>query len=363
METRMSQSGNKGGQWQVKLVRWFERENRPMPWRSDPSPYKVWISEVMLQQTQVATVIPYFDRFVKRFPSVRVLAESPLEDVLRLWEGLGYYSRARNLHAAARWVMASHGGVLPETSTELMAMPGVGLYTAAAIASIAFGEPVPVVDGNVLRVFARFWGIEEPVREAVVAEEIRRRLKPVIRHVNPSHFNQAMMEIGALICRPRNPKCEGCVLAGQCVALRTGRAGELPVMRAREAVPHYDMAAGVIWKKGKILVARRPEKGMLGGLWEFPGGRRRGKESLACTVARAVREEAGLVVKVGAPYLTLKHAYSHFSITLTAYRCEWVSGRAIPVRATELRWIGPEEVSSYPMPRANRKIAGMLMDA
>lgn len=342
--------------WSRKLVEWFEREHRPMPWRTDPSPYKVWISEVMLQQTQVVTVIPYFDRFIARFPGVQALAEAPLEDVLRHWEGLGYYSRARNLHAAARQIV-SNGGNLPDTLQGWMALPGVGVYTAAAICSIAFGIPEPVVDGNVLRVFARYWGIETPVRERAVAEQIRRRLMPVIRHHHPSHFNQAIMEMGALVCRPRNPQCGTCVLARRCVAYQTGRTGDLPVKATRKALPHHDMAVGVVWKRGRILIARRPERAMLGGLWEFPGGKRRGNEPLVKTLGRELGQETGLRVKVGANCLTLQHAYSHFCVTLHVFRCEWVSGKARPSTASELRWIRPDEVGGYPMSRASRTIA------
>ena len=346
--------------WPEKLVKWFERGHRPMPWRSDPSPYKVWISEVMLQQTQVVTVIPYFDRFVARFGGFEELAEASLEDVLRCWEGLGYYSRARNLHAAAKKLVAEHGGMPPRTSHALMEFPGVGAYTAAAIASIAFGEAVPAVDGNVLRVFARYWGIETPLRDAALSEDIRRRLTPVIRRVNPSHFNQATMETGALICRPTTPKCELCVLALRCVALRTGRTTDLPVVQIPRAVPHHEEVVGVIWKAGRILIARRPEHGLLGGLWEFPSGRRREGEPLARAVTRRIQDETGLKVVVGPSCFSLRHAFSHFCVTMTVFRCRWVEGQARPHSASELRWIRPCEVTAYPMSRSHRKIANMF---
>ncbi len=316
----------------------------------------------MLQQTQVVTVIPYFDRFVARFPSFKALAAADLQEVLKQWEGLGYYSRARNLHQAARAVDEKYAGNPPRTAADLREFPGIGAYTAAAIASIAFGEPVPSVDGNVLRVCSRLWGIETPMRDKALADDVRARLTPLIRTVNPSHFNQAMMETGALICKPRNPLCDQCLLSRYCVAFKTNRTGELPVVEKAGKVPHYHIAVGVIWKKGRILIARRAEKQMLGGLWEFPGGKQGKGEKLEQTVIREIEEETGLKVRVGPPYATVKHAYSHFKITITAFRCDWLSGRAIPRASVELKWIPPADLSRYPMPRANRRLAGAIGD-
>lgn len=334
-----------------------------MPWRTDPSPYKVWISEIMLQQTQVVTVIPYFDRFVRAFPTLESLAAADLHDVLRLWEGLGYYSRARNLHKAARHVVTVLGGIIPATSVELRKLPGIGPYTAAAIASIAFGEAVPVVDGNVLRVFSRFWGIDTPVRDRATADGIAARLAPLIREVNPSHFNQAIMETGALVCRPRTPLCGQCLLAETCVAFRTGRTADLPVVRRSEKVPHETIAVGVIWKRGRILIARRHERAMLGGLWEFPGGKCGKGASLPVAALRGIREGTGLKVRVGDPLITLQHAYSHFHITLTAFGCEWLGGIARPRASAALKWVRPRDLPNYPFSRAHRRIAERLGNA
>ena len=346
--------------WVEKLVAWFEREHRPMPWREDPSPYKVWVSEIMLQQTQVATVMPYFDRFIRRFPSFKALASADQQEVLKLWEGLGYYSRARNLHQAARMIVTHHGGTPPRTAAELRALPGIGPYTAAAIASMAFGEAVPSVDGNVLRVCSRLWGLETPMRDKALADDVRARLTPLIATVDPSHFNQAMMETGALVCTPRKPDCAHCLLARYCVALKTHRTGALPVVERVARTPHYRVAAGVVWKGGRILIARRAEDRMLGGLWEFPGGKQVRGETLEQTVLREVAEETGLQVAVTGRYATVKHSYSHFRMTLTAYRCEWRAGTARPKSAVELRWIPPARLADYPMPRAIRRIAECL---
>lgn len=331
-----------------------------MPWRDDPSPYKVWVSEIMLQQTQVATVIPYFGRFINRFPSFRALAEADLQSVLMLWEGLGYYSRARNLHAAAKLIIEEFGGEPPRTADELRQFPGIGPYTAAAIASIAFGAPVPSVDGNLLRVFSRFWGLETPLREKSLADDIRGRLSPLIGLVNPSHFNQAMMEIGALVCRPRNPLCDRCILSKYCVAFKTGRTTELPVVKPAVKLPHYRIGAGVVCKNGRILIARRHETQMLGGLWEFPGGKQLKKEPLKKTVAREVFEETGVRCRVVSSIVTVKHSYSHFKITLTAFWCRWLAGHARAKASAELKWIRPSELKNYPMPRANRRVVDAM---
>lgn len=346
--------------WPRELVQWFERDHRSMPWRSDPSPYKVWVSEIMLQQTQVVTVIPYFDRFIKRFPSFPDLAAADLQSVLKLWEGLGYYSRARHLHEAAKVITNKYGGSPPRTAAELRQLPGVGPYTAAAIASIAFNEPVPSVDGNLLRVCSRLWGLDTPMRDKALTDDIRDRLTPLIRTVNPSHFNQAMMETGALICRPRNPLCDKCLLSKCCVAFQKGRTRELPVVKRALKIPHYRVGVGVVWKRGKILIAKRHESQMLGGLWEFPGGKQMKNESLDETVMREVAEETGVQCRVEIPYVTVKHAYSHFKITLTAYKCCWLSGRGYAKASAELKWVLPSELMNYPMPRANRRVVDAM---
>lgn len=373
-----------------------------MPWRSRPDPYRVWISEVMLQQTQVETVIPYFERFLHRFPTVHVLAAAEQEDVLKAWEGLGYYARARNLYRAARAIVAEHGGRLPRSYDVLRKLPGLGPYTAAAVASISFGEPVPVVDGNVLRVFARFFGIEEDTRRARTRTLIFRRLAPYVESLarNPSYgpeldvsapveqsllgdertaplaadrprnpagdFNQAIMEVGALICR-RVPRCLACPLREACVAHRDGRTAELPVRSQKKRTPHYEVAVGVIWHDGRLLIGRRRTDQMLGGLWEFPGGKRETDEPLEETARREIHEETGLEVRVGPPYTVVQHAYSHFRITLTAYRCTPIGDRvrllASPRSADELRWVTPEELDAYPFPRASLKVIERIREA
>ena len=347
--------------WIAQLLRWYRRHRRILPWREAPTPYRVWVSEVMLQQTQVATVVPYFDRFMARFPDLAALASADLQAVLKAWEGLGYYRRARNLHRAAGLVMAEHGGVIPGDPAVLGRLPGVGLYTAAAVASIAFGVPVAVVDGNVLRVGSRLWCLDQDSRQAALPREVRRRLDAaVVQSGDPSAFNQALMELGARVCRPRDPSCGECPCQADCLALAAGRVAELPVRSARPAVPHHRIAVGLLEHEGRVLIARRDEEQMLGGLWEFPGGKQEPGETLAETVVREFQEELGLAVQVGARLCTIRHAYSHFRITLSAYRC-------VPAGAVEalrcgrpVAWVPWDRLGEYPFPKANHKIFAAL---
>ena len=349
--------------WVKRLLAWYRSFRRDLPWRRTSDPYLIWLSEVMLQQTQVDTVIPYFRRFLASFPTVNDLAAADIQAVLKQWEGLGYYSRARNLHKAARQIIHDRNGEMPETFDELRSLPGFGPYTAAAVGSIAFDLSEPVVDGNVLRVFTRFWGIADDIRRPIVRNKIRDRLRPFIKETSPGDFNQAMMELGALICRPTKPDCSACPLRKDCVANGEDRVEELPVKTTKAPTPHYEIAVGVIHRKGRILIAKRPQESMLGGLWEFPGGKREPDETLDVAVVREIMEETGLKAIVGEKIITLRHTYSHFSITLTAFACRAEPGKAIPHAADELKWVRPSDLDSYPFPSANKKIIQAILNS
>ena len=348
--------------WVNALLRWFDRHQRWMPWRECATPYRVWVSEIMLQQTQVAAVIPYFERFMAEFPTLRALARADLQEVLKAWQGLGYYARARHLHGAAQDVEAGGGG-LPTSAAALARLPGVGAYTAAAIASICFKEAVPVVDGNVLRVFARFWGLEEDVRSARMRRALSDRLAPLVPQDRPGDFNQAIMELGAVVCRPRGPDCPSCPLKSACSAYGSGRVDALPVRVRRSPVPHYDIAVGIVRRRGRVLVARRRADAMLGGLWEFPGGKRRPGETLPAACRREIREETGLRVGVGKPLGVVSHAYSHFRVTLHIFACEAPDGRARALASDELRWCRPGELDTLPFPAANVRVIELIRTA
>ena len=349
-------------EWVTRLLRWYEKHRRRLPWRDDSRPYYVWLSEVMLQQTQVDTVTPYFERFVRAFPDINTLAAADQQAVLKLWEGLGYYSRARNLHRTARTLVERHGGELPDDAEALSELPGFGPYTTAAVGSIAFGHPAPAIDANVLRVFCRFWGIDTDVRHPALRKELQARLAPFIASATPSTFNQAMMELGALVCRPRSPHCQACPLQRDCVAFHTNRTAQLPTRGPRRPVPLYAIVVGVVWKDGTLLLARRRQNQMLGGLWVFPGGKLRDAETPAETLRREIRTETGLCVDVGHPYCRVEHGYTHFRITLTAFRCEWRSGEPKPLGSDEVRWVRLKDIGAYPLPKANHKVLGAVRD-
>jgi A/G-specific adenine glycosylase len=334
-----------------------------MPWRNQPEPYAIWISEIMLQQTQVDTATPYYKAFMRQFPNVKALAAAEPQDVLKAWEGLGYYSRARNLQSAARMLVAESGGQLPRGSAELRKLPGIGEYTAAAIASIAHGEPVPSVDGNVLRVVSRFRGSVEDVSKSETRAHIREYLARHIRRTRPGDFNQALMELGALVCRPRNPDCGACPLNRNCVARRERAPERYPVKTALRPPKKRDAVAGLLCRKGRLLMSQRPEGQLLGGLWEFPGGWRVGREGVASAAKRAIGETTGLRVELERRLCVVSHAFTHIQMKLHVYACRRVVGRTrMGPESQGLRWVAPREIRDLPLTKATHKVLAALGD-
>lgn len=345
-----------------RLLAWYYRHRRDLPWRGERSPYRIWVAEVMLQQTQVGTVIPYYQRFVDRFPTVAVLAAAPLSEVLKMWEGLGYYARARNLHRAAIEIEEKYGGRFPETYEELRALPGFGDYTAGAVAALAFGQPVPAVDGNVRRVLARLFLIKEDVTRGQGARRLKKIAAALVDPTAPADWTQAMMELGATICLPRAPKCPLCPLQSFCPARLHGLQADLPVKVSKRKLPHYDVTAAVIKQDGRVLIARRPLEGMLGGLWEFPGGKKEEGETLAECLRREIREELGLEIEVGPPVTTVKHSYTHFKITLHAFYCRLLKGQPRALGVADWRWVTLAELGRFAFPRTDLKIIAALLE-
>ena len=345
----------------TRLLTWFERYGRELPWRDNPTPYQVWISEVMLQQTQVETVRSYYRRFLDRFPTVEALAAASQEDVLKLWEGLGYYSRARSLHKSAQVVVDTYHGELPADVTALRHLPGIGPYTAGAIAGIAFGIPAPAVDGNVRRVMARILAIPSP--SLALLEEAVGMWMP---EDAAGSFTEGLMDLGATICSPRSPKCLLCPWQTLCRAQELGQQEAYPAPKPRKAIPHYDVAAAVTLRATpnragtEVLVAQRRQDDMLGGLWEFPGGKRDVAESLPEALHRELREEMGIEIEVGEPLTTVKHAYTHFRITLYAFICALKDGDPRCIECQDFKWASLDEVQALPMAVTDRKIAGAL---
>jgi A/G-specific adenine glycosylase len=346
-----------------RLLTWFSCNARDLPWRRQRTPYRIWVSEVMLQQTQVDTVIPYYGRFLDQFPNVEALADAPLEEVLSVWEGLGYYARARRLHQAARQLVRSNAGQLPERFDQLEALPGVGPYTAGAIASIAFGETVPAVDGNARRVLCRLFGIRDDVTRSATKRKVRGLAADLLPEGQAGPFNEALIELGATVCTPRSPSCGCCPLRELCRAYAAGEQEALPVRRPRRSTPHYDVAAAVtVHGDGAVLVAQRNVEDMLGGLWEFPGGKCEDGESLPECLAREMCEELDVTVDVGRQLTVVEHAYTHFRITLHAFWCRLSDGEPRCLDCAAVRWALPEELDDLPMSVADRKVAQALRE-
>lgn len=333
-----------------------------MPWRGEPDPYKIWVSEIMLQQTRVDQATPYFQNFILEFPAVEDLAKAPQQKVLKAWEGLGYYSRARNLHAAAKTVVDKYNSQLPTTYDELIELKGIGPYTAAAISSIAFGRPNAVVDGNVIRVLSRYFGITEDVRSSAVRRDIQQHADSLIDPERPGDFNQALMELGSVVCTPSNPECTSCPIQSQCVAYNTAQTDSIPYKSSKKKKPHHTIGVGIIeGEDDKVLIALRPNDAMLGGLWEFPGGKQKEGENIQQTIERELEEELNIEVHAYRELMSLKHHYSHFSITLHAWFCKIVKGTPEPRASQEIQWVQIADLPQYPFPKANKILTDRLV--
>ncbi len=336
------------------LLTWYRRHARDLPWRRTRDPYRVWVSEVMLQQTQVQTVQPYYEAFLRRFPSLAALASAPLAAVLKAWEGLGYYRRARNLHAAARICVAQHGGMPPGLEA-MRRLPGVGAYTAAAVRAIAYGEPHLPLDGNIRRVLARFHDLDTS-RDA----DYRAVGQPLLSGLSAPHVGdlvQALMELGATLCRPRNHRCPACPLRALCGARRAGTIAHRPRMRPRRSVPHHRVAIAYLTGPAqRVLLARRPDEGFLGGLWELPGGKIESGEGEEAALRRELREEAGITQVQGLRRIgSVEHAYTHFRVTLVLFEGRTRQRGRLGDGPAEIRWVDPRRLGAYAVPRGTRK--------
>jgi A/G-specific adenine glycosylase len=355
-----------------RLVDWHGHQPRALPWRDAPAgqrdPYRVWVSEIMLQQTRVETVVDYFERWLARFPTLAALAAADLHDVLKQWEGLGYYARARNLHRAAQAVLGTHGGTVPADRKTLLALPGVGRYTAGAILSLAFDRPEPILDGNVKRVLARLFDVAEPIDRPAVVNRMWAWAEALVTAAPAGQVgacNEALMELGATVCTPQKPRCLLCPLADLCRAAAQGTQNERPVMPPRRKTPHFHVTAGVIWQgetfRTPLLIAQRPLEGMLGGLWEFPGGKLEPTDpDLPACLHREIAEELGIVIAVGAPVTVVEHAYTHFRITLHAFHARHTAGEPQAFGCADWRWVRLDELGQFPFPVTDRKIIAAL---
>ena len=346
------------------LLAWYTRHKRDLPWRKSLDPYAVWVSEMMLQQTQVATVIPYFQRWMERFPDVAALARAEEGDVLHAWQGLGYYSRARNLRRAALTIVAEHGGRVPDEIVKLRALPGIGPYSAGAIASIAYGRAEPLVDGNVIRVLTRLFAVRGDPNKTDVKNRIWALARALVPAEAPGDFNQALMELGATVCTPQRPRCDVCPLASRCAALEQQLTDVLPELPAREKPTQVHMVAAVIARGERVLVTKlRGDAPRWAGMWLFPHAEVGARETPENAVKRATTESVGLHAEATGIVCVVRHTVTRFRITLDAYRARAATGTARALGVEEVKWLAPAALAELAMPKAHRAIALRLLEA
>ena len=349
-------------QLQTTLLAWYRKQGRILPWRQTQDPYAIWISEIMLQQTQVKTVLPYYQKWLKQFPTVQDLAAADQQTVLKAWEGLGYYARARNLHKAAQEICDRFNGQLPSSADDLETLPGIGRTTAGGIASSAFNTAAPILDGNVKRVLARIIGLKKPSNRAL--KSLWLTSENLLSRDNPRDFNQAFMDLGATVCIPKQPDCEHCPWVKLCFAYQNQLQHQLPMTESRAPIPLKQIGVAVIWNdQGEILIDRRPADGLLGGLWEFPGGKIEAEETPEACIQREILEEIGIQISVGDHLITVDHAYTHFKVRLIVHHCQYVSGEPQTLACDEIRWVIPDALSEFPFPKANKQIIEAILKA
>lgn len=345
----------------VALLKWFDDGDLKMPWRGSRNPYRIWLSEVMLQQTRVATVESYYKRFLERFPAVEALAAASLDEVLKLWEGLGYYARARNLHRLARQIATEHHGQFPASAEALQQLPGIGRYTAAAIASIAFDQAVAVLDGNVIRVLSRLIDLTEEVSQPRVEQQLWELAESLLPAERPGDYNQALMDLGRTICTPREPDCPHCPVRPFCLAFARGTQASRPVKKKKAPLPTVRAAAAVIRDAdGRLLLVQRPAAGLLGGLWMLPGGNCEPEESYADCLRRSLHQHLGIEIKAGGEMASAKQTFTHFHLTLRAFACQLIAGVPQSANGTNLAWASAAEIAQYSLGKADRQIITAL---
>ncbi len=347
-----------------KLVEWFSLHGRDLPWRKAYDPYHVWISEIMLQQTQMERGVAYFNRWIERFTTPRDVADASEEDILNHWEGLGYYSRAMNIRKAARIICREHGGIIPDTPEVLRSLPGIGPYTAAAIASIAYRHPVPVVDANVERVLARLFDIDEPPKQARTARRIHDLAGGLMPASHAREFNQAMMELGALVCLPKKPRCSACPVVPYCQAYHLDIVLERPVPRKAAGYIPIEVATGVLVHDGRIFIQKRPASGVWANLWEFPGGSVESGETPAQALLREYYEETEFRLADIQPITVIRHGYTKYRVSLHCFYCSLDGGESTPIlhAAQEFRWVRPEQLDDFAFPAGHRKLIAKIRE-
>jgi len=374
-------AGSRLASFRRRLLRWYADHRRDLPWRKTRDAYRVWISEIMLQQTTVSAVVPYFERFLQQFPTVAELAAAPEEEVLRLWEGLGYYSRARNIHRTAAIIVDEHGGDFPETVDELQKLPGIGRYTAGAIASFAFGKPAAIVEANTLRLYCRLLGYDGDPRSSVGQRLLWRFAGRLVPEKSPGDFNHALMDLGATLCRPTEPSCGECPVRRDCRAFAEKRVDEIPVPAKRTEITDVTAAAIAVWKNGRVLLRRCEPGERWAGLWDFPrleldatgkttksiqadsnrGAAPADTAEIRRTVESHVRNSTGIEAEVDRFLDEIRHSVTRFRIRLLCYSGRHCTGTL--KRSAGLRWISPRGLKEVPLSVSGRKLAQLLLES
>lgn len=345
----------------TKLLCWFDDLKVQLPWRGSRDPYRIWLSEIMLQQTRIAAVEAYYERFLNRFPTLETLAAASLDEVLKVWEGLGYYSRARNLHRFAQIVTKEHQGKIPNSAEALQQLPGIGRYTAAAIASIAFDERVAVLDGNVMRVLSRLMDFDEDITELRAQTKLWQRAESLLPKRRVGDYNQALMDLGRLICTPRNPNCKACPLQSHCLAFANGTTTQRPNKKAKPERKQVNVAVAVIRNsQGQLLLMQRPANGLLGGLWTLPGGFCEESESLTDALQRIVQKILNLKIRVREQMVSATQDLTHLRMIVRAFKCEIISGKPKANGVEVFAWVSDAELDDYSFGKADRAIVEAL---
>lgn len=344
-----------------RLVAWFHRNRRDLPWRHDRDPYRIWVSEVMLQQTTVNQVVPYFHRFMLAFPCLNALAQADEQEVLRVWEGLGYYRRARDLHAAAKIVALKHGGIVPSDPEQLGELPGMGRYTRNAILSQAFDLRFPIVEANCQRVLCRLFGQTGHPKDSLIRKWLWKASEGLLPSRQVGDFNQALMELGALVCTPSHPRCTECPISNYCFAFHQGLQEEIPPTPRRADIELVQEAAGLIYQNRRVLLVQRPSLGRWANMWEFPHGPIRKKEEPDDALVRLMLELCGLTVEIQQEIMVLRHAVTRFRISVACFEATSVSGKFRSEFYQSAKWLRPGELSNYPVSVPYRRMAKALI--
>ena len=340
------------------LISWYKKSNYKFPWRMTSDPYKIWISEIMLQQTQVSVAKNYYNNWIKELPTVDDVAKANIDNILKLWEGLGYYRRAHNIYETAQMIVKKYNSKLPSKYDELINLKGIGDYTASAILSIAFNKKYPAIDGNLKRVIARL----ENFNNNQVKKNIKKIISSFMNDLNAGEINQALMDLGREVCTPNQPKCQLCPLISYCKAFKTEQISKYPEKNKTQSKPVFDVIVGMIYKNNNFLISKRKKDGFLGGLWELPGGKKKSKETQLDCLQREIKEELDIRVDVGEKIGKIKHHYSHFSINLIGYKCQYKKGKEKPLMSEKIKWIKMNNIDHFAFPKSTIKLFSLLGD-